>query len=1123
MLRALLLMAGVLAPSLVAQEAPPVEGVAPRAAQQAAQQVAEAPSRAVLVAEWPLDPVGGPGRMANAYVLEALAMEAFDAVVPPVVSVFESLAAVAAPSEEKQLKKLVKKLGKARKKMNRAGSKVTVIQERILRVAGDRIAALELPEDTPKQAKAKAKALNKNDKQGAKLDKALLKWQQAFQLRSRRVLDITDDILSLDPDFLPGPEPDDPGFVLSPHAMSFAADEGGEAPEPQLFSIENTGATALDWAATPDAPWVSVVPGSGLLAPTAVQTVRLSVDPAGMPQGSYSSLVSVGSSTPGSPMLSLVASLDISGGTPQLQGLDGEYFDEIDLTQLADTRLDPVIDFSDWGAAPTGTAVTPDNFYSERWTGFVSIDQPGDWTFRTVSNDGVRLFVDDELVIEDWTNHAAKSDSATRTLTAGWHPIRLEHYQSDGTAVIQLYFSGPGQSETIIPATHLSPTSDGNQPPTVQVDDNPLLELPDSMVQLLALADDPDGVIASWSWSQVGGPQANIQRADTPNPLVSGLSAVGTYTFQVSVVDDGGLGDTAQATVTVVDPATADGVVSGTLRPWHRVTVDFLGQKTSEGAGNNPFLDSRLDVTFTHVASGRTYVVPGFFAADGQAAETGATGGDVWRARFTPDEPGTWTYLASFRQGPAVAISLSPTAGTPAQFDGAVGSFEVGTANAGEPGFRGLGRLEYDGTHFLQEMGTGLPFLKGGCDSPENVLAFGDFDQTPASHAFVPHLGDWQPGDPVWHGDKGKGLIGGLNYLASMGVNSLYFLTYNVGGDGDDVWPFTGKTQRLRYDVSKLAQWEIVFEHMDELGIQLHVVTQEQENDNGGFGLDSGNLGTERKLYYRELVARFGHHLALVWNLGEENTNTNAQRKWFYDHIKALDPYDHPIVVHTFPEQQASVYQSALGYPILEGPSVQNDDAHKSHDDTLRWRSESIAAGRPWVVTLDEFGPASEGVLPDSVDPTHDVPRKEALWGNLIAGGAGAEWYFGYNFPHSDLTCEDWRSRENMWIQTTLALDFFREHVPYASMAPDDDLVGPTAWCLAQPGETYLVYLKNGGSTTLDLGAATGGFSVRWFDPRNGGALQNGSVLNISGPGPKSIGTPPSEAGQDWAVLVTRQ
>jgi hypothetical protein len=145
-------------------------------------------------------------------------------------------------------------------------------------------------------------------------------------------------------------------------------------------------------------------------------------------------------------------------------------------------------------------------------------------------------------------------------------------------------------------------------------------------------------------------------------------------------------------------------------------------------------------------------------------------------------------------------------------------------------------------------------------------------------HRYEPHVPDWRPGDPTWKGGKGKGLVGGLNYLASQGVNAVYFLTMNVNGDGRNVWPWTDPAVRDRFDGSKLDQWEIVFSHMTRLGLMLHVVTQETENDHL---LDGGDLGPERRLYYRELVARFAHHPAITWNLGEENVQSPAQqRRW---------------------------------------------------------------------------------------------------------------------------------------------------------------------------------------------------------------------------------------------------
>jgi hypothetical protein len=581
-------------------------------------------------------------------------------------------------------------------------------------------------------------------------------------------------------------------------------------------------------------------------------------------------------------------------------------------------------------------------------------------------------------------------------------------------------------------------------------------------------------------------------------------------------------------------PVGAGGVVSGELRQWHRVTIAFAGPETAETADPNPFRDFRLTVRFSN--RGESRVVPGYFAADGNAGETGAQQGNCWRVRFTPDRVGQWTYRASFRTGEDVALSPQADAGRPAAFDGASGSFTVGPSDKAGRDLRGKGMLRYVGRRYLEFAGTGEPLIKGGADSPENFLAYADFDGTyrgekggrkarqgeamPAGpHRYQPHVADWHEGDPTWRGGRGKGMIGALNYLASKGMNSVYFLTMNVAGDGNDVWPWIDPATRDRFDCSKLDQWEIVFSHMDRQGILLHVITQETENDQL---LDGGDLGPQRRLYYRELVARFAHHPAVVWNLGEENTNTDKQRAEFCRYIRGLDAYAHPIVCHTFPGKYDAVYTPLLGNPDFEGPSLQMGNPKLTHAETLKWVGRSAEAGRPWFVCLDEIGPANTGVKPDKDDPDHDEVRKHALWGNLMAGGAGCEWYFGYRFANNDLNCEDWRSRDRMWDQTRYALEFFHEHLPFVRMQPADELVSDgSGWCLARPGEVYAVYLPEGGAAELKL--ADGTYSVRWFDPRHGGPLRDGTVTSLTGPGARSIGRPPDEMSGDWVVLVRRK
>jgi hypothetical protein len=577
----------------------------------------------------------------------------------------------------------------------------------------------------------------------------------------------------------------------------------------------------------------------------------------------------------------------------------------------------------------------------------------------------------------------------------------------------------------------------------------------------------------------------------------------------------------------------AAAAVTGELQKWHKITITFDGPETSETADPNPFRNYRLNVTFAH--GQQTYTAPGYFAADGQASETSASAGRKWRVHFVPDAVGEWTYQASFRSGPDVAISLNPQAGTAAGCDGAKGKFKVGQSDKRKPDFRAQGLLRYVKEHYLQFAETGEYFLKGGADSPENFLAYFEFDQTPERanaaptrqgeakrapiHRYLPHARDWNPGDPTWQGGKGKNIIGALNYLASKGMNSIYFLTMNVGGDGDDIWPWTAKDERYRFDCSKLDQWEIVFEQADKLGILLHFLTQETENDQL---LDGGELGIERRLYYRELVARFGHHLGITWNLGEENTNTDAQRQEFAQYIHALDPYDHAVIVHTFPGQYDKVYAPLLGFAHLEGPSLQIGTMTNTHTESIKWIDRSAQAGRKWVVCLDEIGPADIGVKPDTEDPAHDVVRHHALWGNLMAGGAGCEWYFGYKSPNNDLNCEDWRSRDRMWDQTRFCLEFFRQHLPFVQMQHHDELTSsPADFCFAKPGQVYAVYLPHGDTTELQI--EPGSYTVNWYNPRAGGPLQAGSVPVIKGPGTLSLGLPPGDSDQDWVALVRRE
>jgi len=610
---------------------------------------------------------------------------------------------------------------------------------------------------------------------------------------------------------------------------------------------------------------------------------------------------------------------------------------------------------------------------------------------------------------------------------------------------------------------------------------------------------------------------------------VNGLSD-GTYFFRMRTSLTGIFSEYGN-TAAVIIGENEGGVVTvdSEFMTWHPVTLSLINGPFHNETDNNPspWKDYRLDVTFTHVQSGETFVVPGYFAVDGNAAESSAEAGSVWRCHFTPNKTGEWNYAISFVQGNDVALEAAAPSGTAIlPYNGQTGSFNISASNKAGRDFRGKGRLSYVGKHHLQFEGNGEYFLKGGADAPENFLAYEDFDNTPNNggrrKSWEPHAGDWNQGDPSWKNGDGTEIIGALNYLAEEDMNAFSFLTMNINGDDRNVYPYVSSNDRTHFDMSKMDQWDIVLAHGQTKGLYLHFKTQETENDQL---LDGGALGTQRKLYYRMLVARFGYHLALNWNLGEENTNTTSQRIAFSEYIRAIDPYDHHIVVHTFPGSQSSVYNPLLGTETLTGVSIQTG-WNNVYSSTKQWVQASANTSQPWVCANDEQGGANVGVPPDDgyVDwqtgevynasgTDQDDIRRGTLWGNLMAGGAGVEYYFGYQRPQSDLTCQDFRSRDLMWDYTRYALNFFKDNIAFQDLVIDSQSESDF-WVLNDGEDTYVAYLRNGGTETIDVGQ--GNFTLRYYNPRTGEFTNDGITVM----GPQIVLQGPVESNQDWAVLI---
>ena len=588
--------------------------------------------------------------------------------------------------------------------------------------------------------------------------------------------------------------------------------------------------------------------------------------------------------------------------------------------------------------------------------------------------------------------------------------------------------------------------------------------------------------------------------------------------------------------------------ILGELQKWHKVTLVFNGPETNEMNVDNPFLNYHLEVTF--IQGSQKFMVPGFYAADGNAAETSADKGNKWMVRFTPNKTGEWEYIVSFKKGKNIAVDDNPDQAESAGFmDGEKGIFTIGPGNKTGIDNRAKGRLNYVGEPYLKYEETNQYFIKVGVDAPENLFAYTDFDASTNVFDFQkdwgPHQKDFQENANsfLWQGEEGKNLMGAIHYLASEGLNVFSFLTFNVDGDDRNIFPHILKVSaddykeyadvkkhknswdslfyKTRFDVSKLEQWERVFEYAETQGMFLHFKTHETETDHL---MDGGVFGIEGKLYYRELIARFGHHLAMNWNLGEENNQPIEEVKKVANYVHQLDPYKHHLVIHTFPNADDRYAELIGDQSPLTGASLQLSDPEfwDVHPRVLKWRKKSDATGKRWALAVDEPGKANTALLPDDEDVEHNLARINALWGTLMAGGYGVEWYFGYASPHSDLTCQDFRSRDLFWDQNRHARNLLENHIPFWKMEPADELTPDTlSFCFAAKDEIYSVYLPPDLETTsINMGDSGKEFLISWYNPRKGGDMVSGSLESVHANGVTSLGYPPIDRDKDWLVLI---
>jgi alpha-L-fucosidase len=158
-----------------------------------------------------------------------------------------------------------------------------------------------------------------------------------------------------------------------------------------------------------------------------------------------------------------VVELTVAPATPAGRadgtGLRAQFWPNTSFTgNPAVTRTDPVVNYN-WKFTGSPAASVPEETFSSRWTGTVEAPYSESFTFTTLSDDTVRLWVDGRLVIANTTPHGPAIDRATVSLTAGTqHTITLEHTEQGGEASMKLFWSSPNTPQQVIPRSRLHPS-----------------------------------------------------------------------------------------------------------------------------------------------------------------------------------------------------------------------------------------------------------------------------------------------------------------------------------------------------------------------------------------------------------------------------------------------------------------------------------------------------------------------------------------------------------------------------------------------------------------------------------------------------------------------------------------
>jgi uncharacterized repeat protein (TIGR03806 family) len=210
-------------------------------------------------------------------------------------------------------------------------------------------------------------------------------------------------------------------------------------------------------------------------------------------------------------------------------------------------RTDAVVNFN-WSTNGPDPSIGQTNFTAS-WTGSVQAQYNETYTFMVVADDGVRLWVNGQLLVDDWNTHSSlTTNSGSITLNAQQlYNIQLDYFQGNSNAVVQLLWSSPSTAQAIIPQTQLYPYT--NPPPTVVMASpaDGSTYTASASVTVSANADapyNPVGTVSFYANGSLLGTLSNSVDAPLYEMTVPGLAA-GSYALTAVATDGSGLSSTS--------------------------------------------------------------------------------------------------------------------------------------------------------------------------------------------------------------------------------------------------------------------------------------------------------------------------------------------------------------------------------------------------------------------------------------------------------------------------------------------------------------------------------------------------------------------------------------------------